>query len=48
MPTDIARHAEQLAHLIKTGHFKPFGDLDDGALATMMDYVEGIDATVPK
>lgn len=48
MPADLASHAEHIAHHIKEGKFKPFGDLDDGALSTMMDYVEGIDATVPK
>jgi len=48
MSADLAAHAEHIAHHIKTGHFKPFGDLDDGALATMMEYVDGIDASVPK
>ena len=47
MPADLAAHAEHIAHDIKTGKFKPFGDLDDGALATMMDYVEGLDAAKP-
>ena len=47
MPADLAEHANHIAHHIKTGHFKPFGDLDDGVLATMMEYVEGIDAIVP-
>ena len=47
MPADLAAKAEMLADHIKMGHFKPFGDLDDGALATMMDYVDGLDAAKP-
>lgn len=47
MPADLAKHAEHIAHHITTGHFKPFGDLDDGALATMMEYVDGLDAAKP-
>ena len=39
--------AEQLAYDIKVGNFKPFGDTPDGELATMMKYVDGIDAAVP-
>jgi len=47
MDPELAAHAEHIAHHIKTGHFKPFGDLDDGALATMMEYVDGLDAAKP-
>ena len=47
MDAKLAKHAEHIAHHIKTGHFKPFGDLDDGALATMMEYVDGLDAAKP-
>ena len=47
MDAELAKHAEHIAHHIKTGHFKPFGDLDDGALATMMEYVDGLDAAKP-
>jgi len=47
MDPELAAHAEHIAHHIKTGHFKPFGDLDDEALATMMEYVDGLDAAKP-
>ena len=47
MDPELAALAEQLAYDIKVGNFKPFGDLDDGTLATMMTYVDGIDAKVP-
>ena len=47
MPMDISSIAMQLENDILTGKFKPFGDLDDGALATMMKYVDGVDAVLP-
>ena len=47
MPMDISSIAMQLENDILTGKFKPFGDLDDGALATMMKYVDGVDAILP-
>jgi len=47
MDPELAALAEQLAYDIETGNFKPFGDADDGALATMMNYVPGIDAQLP-
>jgi len=47
MDPELAALAEQLAYDIKTGNFKPFGDADDGTLATMMEYVPGIDAQLP-
>lgn len=47
MDPELAALAEKLAADIESGAFKPFGDLDDGALATMMEYVPGIDAQLP-
>ena len=47
MDPELAALAEQLAYDIKVGNFKPFGDTPDGELATMMTYVDGIDAKVP-
>lgn len=47
MDPELAALAEQLAYDIKVGNFKPFGDTPDGELATMMQYVDGIDAKVP-
>ena len=48
MPLALRQKMEILEADILSGKFKPFGDLDDGALAGMMEYVDGIDATVPK
>ena len=48
MPMDISSIAMQLENDILTGKFKPFGDTPEGDLAVMMNYVDGIDATVPK
>ena len=45
---DISSIAMQLENDILTGKFKPFGDTPEGDLAVMMNYVDGIDATVPK
>ena len=47
MDPELAALAEKLAADIKSGAFKPFGDLDDGSLATMMEYVDGLDAAKP-
>ena len=47
MDPELASLAEQLAYDIKVGNFKPFGDTPDGELATMMTYVDGVDATLP-
>lgn len=47
MDPELAALAEQLAYDIKVGKFKPFGDTPDGELATMMTYVDGIDAMLP-
>ncbi len=47
MPVDIALIAQRLEDDILSGKFKPFGDLDDGALGGMMKYMDGIDAQVP-
>lgn len=47
MDPELAALAEKLAADIKAGTFKPFGDLDDGTLATMMEYVDGLDAAKP-
>ena len=47
MPMDISSIAMQLENDILTGKFKPFGDTPEGDLAVMMNYVDGIDATVP-
>ena len=47
MPAELATLAAQLQDDITTGKFKPFGDLDDQALATMMEYVDGLDAAKP-
>jgi basic membrane protein A and related proteins len=47
MDPELAALAEQLAYDIKVGNFKPFGDTPDGELATMMTYVDGVDATLP-
>ena len=48
MPLALRQKMEILEADILSGKFKPFGDLDDGTLAGMMEYVDGIDATVPK
>ena len=47
MPLVLRQQMQMLEADILNGKFKPFGDLDDGALAGMMEYVEGIDAIVP-
>ncbi len=47
MPLALRQKMKILEADILSGKFKPFGDLDDGALAGMMEYVEGIDAIVP-
>ena len=47
MPLALRQKMEILEADILSGKFKPFGDLDDGALAGMMEYVDGIDAQVP-
>ena len=44
----FVQQMEMLEADILSGKFKPFGDLDDAALGGMMEYVDGIDATVPK
>ena len=48
MPLALVQQMKMLQTEITSGKFKPFGDLDDGALGGMMEYVDGIDATVPK
>ena len=48
MPLALRQQMEMLEADILSGKFKPFGDLDDAALGGMMEYVDGIDATVPK
>ena len=48
MPLALVQQMKMLQAEITSGKFKPFGDLDDGALGGMMEYVDGIDATVPK
>ena len=48
MPLALRQQMEMLEADILNGRFKPFGDLDDAALGGMMEYVDGIDATVPK
>ena len=47
MDPELAELANTLAHDIKTGKFKPFGDTPESELAVMMQYVDGIDANVP-
>ena len=47
MPLVLRQQMQMLEADILNGKFKPFGDLDDGALAGMMEYVDGIDAQVP-
>ena len=47
MPPELAGVAQQLQADITSGKFKPFGDASDGDLATMMQYVDGIDAQIP-
>lgn len=47
MPPALQTEATQLAKDIKSGAFKPFGDATDADLGGMMQYVEGIDSTVP-
>ena len=47
MPVDIQVIAQKLEDDILSGKFKPFGDTSDGDLASMMTYVDGIDAQVP-
>ncbi len=47
MSPELVAKAKLLQEHITMGHFKPFGDLDDGALATMMEYVDGLDAAKP-
>ena len=47
MPVDIALIAQRLEDDILSGKFKPFGDTSDEDLASMMTYVDGIDAQVP-
>ena len=48
MPLALVQQMKMLQAEITSGKFKPFGDLDDGALGGMMEYMDGIDATVPK
>ena len=48
MPLALVQQMQMLEADILHGRFKPFGDLDDAALGGMMEYVDGIDATVPK
>ena len=48
MPMALNQQMQMLEADILNGRFKPFGDLDDAALGGMMEYVDGIDATVPK
>lgn len=48
MPTELAGVAQNLQDAIKSGEFKPFGAMTDQELSVMMDYVEGIDAKIPK
>jgi len=48
MPLALVQQMKMLQTEITSGKFKPFGDLDDGALGGMMEYMDGIDATVPK
>ena len=48
MPLALVQQMQMLEADILNGRFKPFGDLDDAALGGMMEYVDGIDATVPK
>lgn len=48
MPMALNQQMQMLEAEITIGKFKPFGDLDDAALGGMMEYVDGIDATVPK
>ena len=48
MPLALVKQMQMLEADILNGRFKPFGDLDDAALGGMMEYVDGIDATVPK
>ena len=48
MPLVLRQQMQMLQADILNGKFKPFGDLDDAALGGMMEYVDGIDATVPK
>ena len=48
MPLALVQQMQMLEADILNGKFKPFGDLDDAALGGMMEYVDGIDATVPK
>ena len=47
MPPELAGVAQRLQADITSGKFKPFGDAPDGKLATMMEYVDGIDAVLP-
>lgn len=47
MPAELAGVAQQLQADITSGKFKPFGDASDGDLATMMEYVDGVDAILP-
>ncbi len=47
MPAELAGVAKQLQADITSGKFKPFGDAPDGKLATMMEYVDGVDAILP-
>ena len=47
MPPELVGVAQQLEADIASGKLQPFGALDDGKLATMMDYVDGLDAAKP-
>ena len=47
MPLALVQQMKMLQAEITSGKFKPFGDLDDGALGGMMTYIDGIDAQVP-
>lgn len=48
MPPELAEVAQRLQDDITSGKFKPFGNTPDGALGSMMEYVEGIDALPPQ
>lgn len=47
MAPELAAHAAEIEHSIRTGAFKPFGDTPDGELLGMMKYLDGIDAVLP-
>ena len=47
MSPELAALAAQLQYDITTGKFKPFGDMTDADLGSMMEYVDGLDAAKP-